>query len=123
MNQNDALLKLEQEFEGRNNKKYKVKSIVNNTVYDKEIRSQLLGFYLLVLWKNNPKEENIQESSATVMHLWKLISIFHKNHLKKLIVIYSLLDSILSMAKLIISKKLKQNPDYLNIKINKKGKK
>ncbi len=40
---------LKREFEIRNNKKYKVESIIDSVVYDKELENQLLGFYYLVL--------------------------------------------------------------------------
>ncbi len=45
-------------FEIRDNKKYKLKSVINSVMYNKEIKSQLLGFYYLVLWKGYPKKEN-----------------------------------------------------------------
>lgn len=46
---NDALSEPQKRFEAENNKKYKVKSIVNNIVYSKEEKSEiprslLLGF-------------------------------------------------------------------------------
>lgn len=40
------------EFEARNNKKYKVKSIINSLIYNKTVENQFQGLYYLVLWKN-----------------------------------------------------------------------
>ena len=46
---NQALPKLEKEFEVGDNKKYKVKAIVNNTVYGHKAKNHLLGLYYLIL--------------------------------------------------------------------------
>ncbi len=43
------LLKLEREFEARNNKEYEVKVIIDSVVYGKEVNNQISGFYYLVL--------------------------------------------------------------------------
>lgn len=61
INQNNAntLLKPKKEFEARNNKKYEVKSIVNNAVYSKKVKNQLSSLYYLILQKNYSKEKNI----------------------------------------------------------------
>ncbi len=48
MNQSN-LPDLEREFEAKDNKKYKIKSIIGNMVYNKEAENQLLNFYYLVL--------------------------------------------------------------------------
>ena len=40
---------LEKKFEARNNKKYKIKLIINSAIYNKKIENQLLGLYYLVL--------------------------------------------------------------------------
>ncbi len=65
----NALLKPEKKFEAGNNKKYKVKSIVNSTVYDKEAESQLSSLYYLVLWKGYLEEENIWELLTVIIYL------------------------------------------------------
>ncbi len=49
MNQNNTLLEPKREFEAKNNKKYKVESIIDNVVYSKKAENQLLGLYYLVL--------------------------------------------------------------------------
>lgn len=46
---NNILSKPKSKFKVRNNKKYEVKSIINSMVYDKEVKSHILGFYYLVL--------------------------------------------------------------------------
>ncbi len=45
-----TLLKPE-EFQTRDSKKYKVKVIIDSTVYKKEANNQIFGLYYLVLWK------------------------------------------------------------------------
>lgn len=47
MNYNNTLSKLEKNFEARNNdnKKYKVEVIINNTMYNKEVKNSLSAFY------------------------------------------------------------------------------
>ncbi len=42
-------LKLEKEFEARNNKEYEVKAIIYSIVYGNETINQILGLYYLVL--------------------------------------------------------------------------
>lgn len=42
-----------------NSKEYGVKEIRNKTVYAKELKSHLLDFYYLALWKSYSEEENI----------------------------------------------------------------
>lgn len=53
------LLELKREFKVKNNKKYKIKAIVDSTVYNKKINNQMLDFYYLILWKSYLKDENI----------------------------------------------------------------
>lgn len=68
----------------RNRKKYEIKAICNSATYTKASeKSQLLGFYYLVSWKNYPEEENSWESVSAIQHLWKLITTFYKEHSKK----------------------------------------
>ncbi len=46
---NNALEKLEKEFEAGKDKEYKVKAIIDNAMYSKEINNQMPGLYYLVL--------------------------------------------------------------------------
>lgn len=57
------------------------------------------------------------------MHFQKLINIFLKDYLEKLIATFLPLDSILLMTKPIVPKKPKQKHDHFNKKVNKKDKK
>ncbi len=47
--QANKLLESEIKFEARDNKEYKLKLIINSVLYGKEIESQILNFYYLVL--------------------------------------------------------------------------
>ncbi len=69
-------------FESDNNsEKYKVEAICDSKVYAKELDSgQLQGLYYLVSWKSYLEEENTWEPASAVLHLHKLISIFHLDH-------------------------------------------
>ena len=78
-------------------------------------------FYYLILWKNYLEKENTWELVLAVMHFQKLINIFFKEHLKKLIVISPFLDSTLLMTSLLVSKKLKQKRDYPSKRDKKKA--
>lgn len=69
MNQNNALLKPKREFDARDNKNPKVKSIIDSTIYGKKIENQLLDLYFLVLWKGYIEEKSTWKSSVTIMHL------------------------------------------------------
>ena len=46
-----TLLELEKEleFEAANNKKYEVKAIINNVMYNKQANNEISGFYYLIL--------------------------------------------------------------------------
>ncbi len=46
---NDILPESEKKFEAGDKKKYKVKAIINNVVYNKEGNNQTPGFYYLIL--------------------------------------------------------------------------
>ena len=84
---------------GDNDKKYKVEAIRDSAVYAKDTDSHLPGLYSLIAWKGYPKEENTWKLSLAVMHLWNIISTFHKHHPEKPTAISSLLDSAPPMAK------------------------
>ncbi len=55
---NKTLLESQKEFEAKENKEYKVELIVNSAIYDKKAKSQMPGFYYLVLWKGFPEEKS-----------------------------------------------------------------
>ena len=82
--------------------KYKVEAIWNSAVYAKKSKGYLPGLYYLVAWKDYPEEESTWKPALVVQHLKKLISLFHKNHPKKLIATSALINSALSMARPII---------------------
>ena len=74
----------ELDFEAGNSKEYKVEAIWDSAVYTVESKSgHLPGLYYLVAWKGYSEKENTWEPVLAVQHLRKLISSFHKDHLKK----------------------------------------
>ena len=79
---NELFSEPEPEFDPVNNNEYKVKAIKNTTVYVKET------------------EKSTKKSSSAVMHLWKIISIFHKNYPEKPMTISPPFDSAPPIAKL-----------------------
>ena len=86
------------EFEPGDDKEYEVKAIRDSAVYAKEADGYLPGLYYLVVWKDYPKEENTWEPFSAVMHLWKMVSTFYKDHLEKLTATSTLLGSAPPMA-------------------------
>ena len=96
---NELFPEPELEFDIGDNKEYKVKVIIDSTIYVKEVKEQLPDLYYLVSWKSYPEEESTWEPFFAVMHLWKTISTFHKDHPEKPIATFPPLDSALSMAK------------------------
>ena len=96
---NELFPEPEPEFDAGNNKKYEVKVIINSVVHAKEAEKHLPGLYYLVSWKGYPKKENTWELSFAVMHLWKMISIFHKDHPENPTATSPLLDSAPPMAR------------------------
>ena len=48
----------ERKFKTKNNKEYKFKVSIDNTVYGQQANNQILGLYYLVSWKNYLKKEN-----------------------------------------------------------------
>ena len=75
------------------------------------------------MWKNYLEKKDTWEPLSAVMHLWKLISIFHKEHLKKLTATFLPLDFASPIARPIILKEqyLKQKRGCLSKKANKRG--
>ena len=88
---------------GNESGEYEVEAIQNSAIYAKKVDGHLLGLYYLVAWKGYPEEKNTWEPSLTVMHLQKMISTFHKDHLGKPTVTSPPLDTIPSMTRLIVS--------------------
>ncbi len=116
--------KKELEFETGGNKEYEVEAIIDSAVYDQQVNNQMQGLYYLVLWKGYPEEENTWEPSLAVMHLWKLDSTFHKEHLEKPTMTSPPLDSAPLMPRPIIPKQEpKQKRARRNKKANKRGRK
>ncbi len=113
----------ELEFEAGGNKEYEVEAIINSVVYGQQANNQMPGLYYLVLWKNYPEEENTWEPSSVVIHLWKLISTFHKKHPKKPTPTSPPLDSAPPMARPTISKKPKRKYGRPSKGANKRGQK
>ena len=83
----------------RKGREYEVEAIRNSVVYAKEADGYLPGLYYLVAWKAYPEEENTWEPSSTVMHLWKMVTTFYKDHLEKPTATSAPLDSAPPMAK------------------------
>ena len=88
----------EPELDVGNNKKYEVEAIKDSAIYAKEAERYLLGLYYLVSWKSYLKEKSNWKLFFAVIHLRKMISTFHKNYSKKLMVIFLPLNSAPPMA-------------------------
>ena len=86
-------------FELDKDKKYKIKTIQDSTVYGKEVDRPLLGLYYLITWKKYPKEENTWKLFLAVINLWKIVSTFYKDHSKKPTATSALLNSTSPIAK------------------------
>ena len=93
---------------GDNDKEYKVEVIQDSAVYAKKTDGHLPGLYYLVVWKNYPEKKNTWESSSAVIHLRKMVSIFHKDHSEKPTATSALLDSAPPMAKPTVQLSTKQ---------------
>lgn len=87
---NKLFLEFKQEFKNSYNKKHKIKAIKNNG------KKNLPGLYT---WFN---KKAIQKKKILIMHFQQIVSNFYKIYLKKLIVILTLLNSALSIVKLLI---------------------
>lgn len=101
------MLKLELELDVKKNKEYEVETIKDSAVYVKAVKSQLLKVYYLVSWIDYLKDKSIWEPASAVLHLWKMVSSFHKGRLKKPIVVSLFLDSVFPMAKLMAKPTIK----------------
>ena len=90
------------ELEPGDDKEYEVEAIRDSAVYAKEADGHLPGLYYLVAWKSYPEEESVWKASLAVIHLQKIVSTFHKDHLEKPTATSALLGSAPHMAKPII---------------------
>lgn len=72
---------------------------MDNTVYIEAGKGQLSELYYQVSWKNYSKNEGTWKPASAIMYLPKMISIFHKDHLKKHIAMFLPLDSALLIAR------------------------
>ncbi len=119
-----ALLETEKdlEFKAEGDKEYEVKAIIDSIVYGQQANDQIPGLYYLVLRKSYLKEENTWESSSAVIHLWKLISNFHKEYPEKSIATSSPLNFTLPMARPTVPKQEpKQKRSHPSKGANKRG--
>lgn len=99
----NELLELKLELDNtREDKEYKVDTIKNNAVYAKVIGGQLPELYYQVIWKIYSKDESIWKLASTIIYLYKMISIFHKDYPKKPMATFPLLDPTPSMATLMV---------------------
>ena len=92
----------EPEFNADYNKKYEIKTINDSVIYAKEAEKHLLGLYYLVSWKGYPKEKSTWILFSIVMHFWKIISTFQKDHPEKPTATFSPLNSAQPMAKSLV---------------------
>ena len=96
---NELFSKSKPEFDADNNKEYKVEAIINNAVYAKKAEEHLLNFYYFVSWKGYLEEKSTWESFFAIIHFWKMISLFHKDHLEKPMAISPLFNFAPPMTK------------------------
>ncbi len=113
----------EVKFEAGDNKEYEVEAIIDNAVYGQQAIDQMPGLYYLVSWKGYPEEENTWEPSSAVIHLWKLINTFHKEHPEKPTATSPPLDSAPPMARPTILKEPKRKCGRPSKAANKQGRK
>ena len=96
---NEQFLEPKPEFDAGDNKEYEIEVIIDSAIYTKEVEGHLPGLYYLVSWKRYLEEKSTWEPSSTVMHLWKMISTFHKDHPEKPTATSPPLDSAPPIAK------------------------
>ena len=96
---NELFPEPEPKFDVGNNKEYKVEAIIDSAIYTKEAKTHLPDLYYLIFWKSYLEEKSTWKLFFIIMHLRKMISMFHKDHLKKPTATSSLFNSAPSMAK------------------------
>lgn len=63
------LFEPEPQFNGRNNKIYKMQAICDHKLYVKETIGELSNLYYFILWKNYSKDKNISEPILINLYL------------------------------------------------------
>ena len=79
-----------------------MEAIQDIAVYAKEADGYSPKLYYLMVWIGYLKKENTWEPSSTVIHLQKMINIFHKDHSEKSTITSASLNFFPSMTKSII---------------------
>lgn len=65
----------------KKDKEYKIKEMKDSAEYiNVPAGAQLSGLYYIISWKNYPEDKSTWELALTVMQLWKMIGIFHKDY-------------------------------------------
>ena len=105
---NELFPESELEIDASNHKKYKVEIIKDSIVYAKETKRHLPGLYHLISLKGYLKEESTWKPFSMVMHLWKMIFTFYKNHLEKATWTSFPLNTAPPIAKLSVKPSIKQ---------------
>ena len=100
-------MQLDFKFEAGNEKESEVNGIWDSAIYAKKSASQLLGLYYLMLWKGYPAEENTWEPALVIQHLWRLVTAYHKDNLKKLTATSAPIDTAPPIARstMVLTKK------------------
>lgn len=109
----NKLPKLESELNTRKDKEYKVEVIKDSIVYAEFAKSQLLDLHYLVSWKSYSENKGTWEPDSAILYLWKIISIFYKDHPEKSTATSPPLDSTLSMTTPTIKPTIKRKCNRL----------
>ena len=93
-------MQLEFKFEASDKKEYEINGIWDSAVYVKESATeQLPELYYLILWKSYPEEKNTWEPALAIQHLWRLVTTYHKDNLKKPIATSAPVNTVPPMAR------------------------
>lgn len=95
----NKLLKSKQELNTRNKKEYKIEIFYNKKYYIKEFMDWLPGLYFLISWKSYSENETISVHVSTEIYIFKIISIFYKNYIKKPISMFLFIGFALFLGK------------------------
>lgn len=99
----NKLLGPEPKLDAGKEKEYEIEAIRDTAVYaNNAAGGQIPWLYYLVSWKKYLKNESIWETTSALMHLWKMINSYYKDHPEKSPAMFSPIDSALPMAKPII---------------------